>query len=150
MKTDRKPITILIAEDDEDDRLWAKEAITESRVANAVRFVEDGEELMDYLYCRAKYAAPGAAPQPGLILLDLNMPRKDGREALKEIKGDPRLRHIPVVILTTSRAEEDVLRTYDLGANSFVIKPVTFEGLVQVMKSLAQYWFEIVELPSEN
>lgn len=150
MKTDRKPITILIAEDDEDDRLWAQEAITESRVANAVRFVEDGEELMDYLYCRAKYAAPGAAPQPALILLDLNMPRKDGREALKEIKGDPRLRHIPVVILTTSRAEEDVLRTYDLGANSFVIKPVTFEGLVQVMKSLAQYWLEIVELPSEN
>lgn len=150
MKTDRKPITILIAEDDEDDRLWTQEAITESRVANAVRFVEDGEELMDYLYCRAKYAAPGAAPQPALILLDLNMPRKDGREALKEIKGDPRLRHIPVVILTTSRAEEDVLRTYDLGANSFVIKPVTFEGLVQVMKSLAQYWLEIVELPSEN
>jgi CheY-like chemotaxis protein len=142
-----RPITILMADDDPDDCMLTKEALEENRLANGLHFVGDGEELMDYLYRRDKYKEPAAAPRPGMILLDLNMPRKDGREALKEIKADPDLRRIPVVILTTSKAEEDILRTYDLGASSFITKPVTFESLVEVMKALAKYWFEIVELP---
>ncbi|MDZ7261448.1 MAG: response regulator, partial [candidate division KSB1 bacterium] len=123
MKTLKESITILMAEDDPEDRLLVKDAWEESRVLNELRFVEDGEELMDYLYRRGPYAEPARAPRPGLILLDLNMPRKDGREALKEIKADPELRRIPIVVLTTSKAEEDILRTYDLGANSFITKP---------------------------
>lgn len=142
-----RSIAILIADDDEDDRMMAKDALEESRLANDLRLVEDGEELMDYLYHRGKYADPATSPRPGLILLDLNMPRKDGREALQEIKAIPELRQIPVVVLTTSKAEEDVLRTYDLGVNSFISKPVTFEGLVAVMRSLTDYWFTIVRLP---
>ncbi len=142
-----KPITILLADDDADDRMLAREALAESRLANDLRIVEDGEQLLDYLYRRGKYEGADA-PRPGLILLDLNMPRKDGREALKEIKADAGLRSIPVVVLTTSKAEEDIYRTYDLGVNSFITKPVTFEGLVQVMKVLGRYWFEIVELPT--
>lgn len=142
-----KPITILLADDDADDRLLAREALAESRLANDLRVVEDGEQLMDYLYRRGSYSN-GNAPRPGLILLDLNMPRKDGREALSEIKADNNLRGIPIIVLTTSKAEEDIYRTYDLGVNSFITKPVTFEGLVQVMKVLGRYWFEIVELPT--
>jgi len=142
-----KPITILLADDDEDDRMMGREALEESKLANDLHMVEDGEELLDYLYRRGRYSDPATSPRPGLILLDLNMPRKDGREALKEIKADPELRQIPVVVLTTSKAEEDIFRTYDLGVNSFITKPVSFEGLVNVMKSLAHYWFTIVKLP---
>ena len=142
-----KPITILLADDDEDDRMMGREALEESKLANDLHMVEDGEELLDYLYRRGRYSDPATSPRPGLILLDLNMPRKDGREALKEIKADPELRQIPVVVLTTSKAEEDIFRTYDLGVNSFITKPVSFDGLVQVMKSLAHYWFTIVKLP---
>ena len=145
-----KPITILMADDDPDDRQLTKEAFEESRLANDLRFVEDGEELLDYLHRRGKYAAPGAAPRPGLILLDLNMPRKDGREALQEIKADPDLRHIPVIVLTTSQAEEDVVRSYDLSAASYITKPVTFDRLVEVVKALGRYWLEIVELPPDG
>jgi CheY-like chemotaxis protein len=145
MSPDRSPILILLADDDADDRMLAQEALTESRLANELCCVEDGEELMEYLQGRGRYA--GGAPRPGLILLDLNMPRKDGREALAEIKADPSLRQIPVVVLTTSKAEEDIYRSYDLGVNSFITKPVTFEGLVAVMRTLGQYWFEIVNLP---
>lgn len=141
------PITILMAEDDPDDRLLAREALEEARLANDLYFVEDGEELMDYLHRRGEYADPEVSPRPGLILLDLNMPRKDGREALEEIKADSRLRLIPVVVLTTSKAEEDILRSYDLGVNAYITKPVTFESLVGVMKVLSQFWLEIVELP---
>ncbi|MBD2741998.1 response regulator [Coleofasciculus sp. FACHB-1120] len=136
-----------MADDDEDDRLLAKDALEECRLANDLHFVIDGEDLMDYLYHRGKYTQLIKSPRPGLILLDLNMPKKDGREALQEIKADPDLRPIPVVVLTTSKAEEDVYRTYDLGANSYIAKPVTFESLVSVMKTLGKYWFEIVELP---
>jgi CheY-like chemotaxis protein len=150
MKTGRKSITILLAEDDADDRMLVAEAVAEGRLVNDFRFVEDGEELMDYLHHRGKYADESQAPRPGLILLDLNMPRKDGREALREIKADPSLRQIPVVVLTTSKAEEDVFRSYDLGANSFVTKPVTFKSLVDLMKNLGRYWLEIVELPSPD
>jgi CheY-like chemotaxis protein len=150
VKAEAMTITLLMAEDDEEDRLLTKDALMHSRVANNVRFVEDGEELMDYLYQRGKYAGPNHAPRPGLILLDLNMPRKDGREALREIKADPDLRAIPVIVLTTSKAEEDIVRSYDLGASGFISKPVTFEGLVDVMKTLGRYWFHIVELPQER
>ena len=143
-----KPITILLADDDADDRLLTRDALAESRLANDLRFVEDGEELMQYLRRNGPYANPDVSPRPGLILLDLNMPRKDGREALREIKSDPNLRHIPIVVLTTSKAEEDIYRTYDLGVNSFITKPVTFDGLVNVMRGLGRYWFEIVELPA--
>ena len=118
-----KPITILVADDDPDDRLLAKHALEKSRLANDLRFVEDGEELVDYLYRRGKFADPRTSPRPGLILLDLNMPRKDGREALKEIKSDPKLRDIPVVVLTTSKADEDIARIYSLGGNSYITKP---------------------------
>lgn len=142
-----RQIRILMADDDPEDRLLTKEAFEEARLTNELNFVEDGEELMDYLKRRGEYAAEGAAPRPGLILLDLNMPRKDGREALEEIRSDPDLQRIPVVVLTTSRAEEDILRTYDLGVNSFITKPVTFEGMVTIVQHLANYWFEIVELP---
>ncbi|MCK4882134.1 MAG: response regulator [Candidatus Omnitrophica bacterium] len=145
----KESILILMADDDEDDRLMAKEALDEARLINKMDFVEDGEDLMDYLYRRGKYEELKDKPLPGLILLDLNMPRKDGREALKEIKADRKLQLIPIVVLTTSKAEEDVLRTYDLGVNSFITKPVTFEGLVEIMKNLAKYWFDIVTLPPE-
>ncbi len=138
---------ILMADDDREDCMLAKEALAESRLANDLRFVYDGEELMEYLRRRGRYSPPADSPRPGLILLDLNMPRMDGREALREIKADPELRRIPIVVLTTSTAEEDIFRTYDLGVNSFVIKPVSFEALVETMKTLARYWFQIVELP---
>jgi CheY-like chemotaxis protein len=145
-----RPIVILLADDDEEDRMLAANALEESRVVNDFRFVEDGEELLDYLYHRGRFSDPASSPTPGLILLDLNMPRKDGREALREIKADPDLRRIPVVVLTTSKAEEDIYRTYDLGANSFITKPVSFEGLVAVMRDIGRYWIEIVELPPEH
>jgi CheY-like chemotaxis protein len=136
-----------MADDDPDDRLMAREAFEESRLANSLFFVHDGVELMDYLQRRGDYEDPARSPRPGVILLDLNMPRKDGREALREIKADSDLRRIPIVILTTSKAEEDILRSYDLGANSFITKPVTFESLVNVVRTISSYWFEIVELP---
>lgn len=150
MEKSGKPITILMADDDRDDCLLVKDAFIESRLVNDLRFVEDGEDLMDYLYNRSKYSDVTVAPRPGLVLLDLNMPRKDGREALMEIKADPDLRGIPIVVLTTSKQEEDILRSYDVGANSYITKPVTFKGLVEVIKSLGKYWLEIVELPREK
>jgi CheY-like chemotaxis protein len=142
------PITILICDDDEDDRLITKQALEDAHVSNNLRFVEDGEQLLDYLYQRGAYGGEtGKAPRPGLILLDLNMPRMDGREALKLIKGDPSLHDIPVVVLSTSSLDEDIVRSYQLGVNSFITKPVTFTGLVEAMNVLGRYWLEIVELP---
>ena len=143
-------ITILVADDDPEDCLLLKEAFEESRIANRLLFVADGEQLVDYLYRSGEYQDPATSPRPGIILLDLNMPRKDGREALAEIKSDPELRKIPVVILTTSKAEEDICRSYRLGVNSYITKPVTFESLVEVVKTLGNYWFGIVELPPEQ
>jgi two-component system response regulator len=136
-----------MADDDADDRQMTKEAFVESKLANDLRFVEDGVELLDYLKRRGRYAPPADAPRPGLILLDLNMPKKDGREALREIKADPELRRIRVVVLTTSKAEEDILRTYDLSAASYITKPVTFTQLSEAIKTIGKYWLEIVELP---
>jgi CheY-like chemotaxis protein len=145
-----RSIVILMADDDADDRLLAKDALTECRLANDLYFVENGEELLDYLRHRGKYAQLAGRARPGLILLDLNMPRKDGREALREIKADPELRKIPVVVLTTSKADTDIASIYALGANSFISKPVSFDALVEVMKVLGRYWFEIVELPDKK
>jgi len=147
MKQTGQPIIILMADDDADDRLLCQQALDESRVLNDLYFVEDGEQLLDYLNRRGKYADPASSPRPGLILLDLNMPRKDGREALREIKANPDLRRIPIVVMTTSQAEEDIYRSYDLGANSFVTKPVTFDRLVDLMKALGHFWVEFVEIP---
>jgi two-component system, response regulator len=142
------PITILVCDDDEDDRMLTQQALEDAHISNSVRFVEDGEQLLDYLYQRGAYAGEtGKAPRPGLILLDLNMPKLDGREALKTIKDDPTLSDIPVVVLSTSRLDEDVARSYQLGVNSFITKPVTFTGLVEAMNVLGRYWLEIVELP---
>ncbi|MBU3004542.1 response regulator [Paraglaciecola arctica] len=146
----KKPITILMADDDEDDRLLTKEALEESKVLNNLLCVEDGVELISYLKRQGKYADVEAYPWPGIILLDLNMPRKDGREALKELKSDPELKAIPVVILTTSQQEEDMAKGYGLGAASFITKPVNFEGLVELMKALGKYWIEFVELPNHD
>lgn len=148
MKQKGSTVTLLMAEDDPDDRVMVEEAWQESLLSDDLHFVEDGEELMHYLKHQGKYAYGVDAPRPSLILMDLNMPKKDGREALKEIKSDPDLRHIPVVVLTTSRAEEDIVRSYEMGANSFITKPVTFDALVDVLKTLRKYWLEIVALPS--
>lgn len=145
-----RPITILMADDDADDREMTREAFLQSRLTNDLRFVEDGAELLDYLHRRNKYADALSAPRPGLILLDLNMPKLDGRQALREIKSDPRLRNIRVVVMTTSKAEEDILRTYDLGAESYVNKPVTFAALAEVIATMGRYWLQIVELPMEE
>ena len=147
MTKEGRPPIILIAEDDPDDSQWIKEALIEAHGTADMRIVVDGEELMDFLYNRAKYKTTSTLSYPGLILLDLNMPKKDGREALKEIKTDPRLRHIPVIILTTSKSEEDIFRTYNLGANSVILKPVTYSGLIDIMRSLTQYWLEVAQLP---
>lgn len=147
MNNQKVPITILLADDSEDDRLMTSEALQESLVLNQLRQVEDGEELMDYLHRRGIYADPASSPRPGLILLDLNMPRKSGHEALAEIKADPLLRRIPVVVLTTSQAEADIVLSYDLGVSSFISKPVSFAALVEIMKVFGKYWIEIVAVP---
>ena len=143
-------LAILIAEDDPDDCQLTLEAFSECRLLNPVYFVSNGVELLDFLHRRGAYAPPAKAPRPGLILLDLNMPKKDGREALAEIKSDADLRTIPVVVLTTSNAETDILQSYKLGGNSFICKPVRFDALVEVVKSLGKYWFEIVDLPKQE
>jgi len=145
-----RPITVLYADDDPEDRFLVKEAWRESHLANELHFVEDGEELLEYLYRRGKYAGLADAPLPGMILLDLNMPKMDGREALQHIKADARLRLIPTIVLTTSKAEEDIFRAYDLGVNSFIVKPVTFQALVDLALAFGKYWFEIVELPPRD
>ena len=146
MTSAKDPIVILMADDDDDDYMLTEKALKESKLLNTLIRVRDGEELIDYLKGRGDYAAEKTA-RPGVILLDLNMPRKDGREALREIKSDDQLRDIPVVVFTTSKAEEDIYRSYQLGVNSFITKPVTFENLIAVMQALGKYWFEIVELP---
>lgn len=146
MTTKKEALTILIADDDQDDCLLVREAFGEALIKNDLRFVHDGKELLDYLYRQGPFQTE-EAPRPGLILLDLNMPRVDGRQALGRIKTDPKLKSIPIVVLTTSRVDQDILKSYNLGANSYISKPVTFEGLIQVMKELKRYWLEIVELP---
>ena len=142
-------IVILMADDDDDDFMLTQKALKESKLLNTLVRVRDGEELLDYLQGKGEYAGH-EVERPGVILLDLNMPRKDGREALKEIKSNPDLNDIPVVVFTTSKAEEDIYRSYKLGVNSFITKPVTFDNLIAVVTSLGKYWFEIVELPNNH
>lgn len=144
-----KAVYIVVADDDEDDRLMTREAFEELKILNELYFVKDGVELLDFLYRRNQYADPESSPRPGIILLDLNMPRMDGREALKIIKQDEHLRSIPITIFTTSKAEEDIIRSYNLGVNCFITKPVTYSGLVDVVKQLNSFWFELVELPRQ-
>jgi CheY-like chemotaxis protein len=145
--TDLRQNLILMADDDADDRLLVQDALAECHSPERLRFVADGEELMDYLLHRGNYSEVAGAPIPGLILLDLNMPRKDGREALREIRQHADLRRIPVVVFTTSKADSDVRTIYDLGANSLVPKPAAFDALVKVLGTLSHYWFGVVELP---
>ena len=149
-KSMSRAITILMADDDEDDRRLTLDAFKEAKLANDLRFVEDGAELLDYLYRRGQYIDPNSSPRPGLILLDLNMPKVDGRQALEQLKSDSELRRIRVVVMTTSKAEEDILRSYNLSAASYIAKPVTFEALVDVVRTLGKYWLEIVELPDNG
>ncbi len=141
------PISILMVDDDPDDRLLVADAFEANRMTGRLRFAEDGQGLMDYLNQRGRYHDPDRFPRPDLILLDLNMPGMDGREALAEIKNDPRFRAIPIVVLTTSSQESDIRQTYDLGANSYIVKPMRFSDLVQAIGSLGSYWFEMVKLP---
>lgn len=140
---------ILMAEDDEDDRLLARESFEEGRLLNPLIIVDNGQQVIDYLDGEGEFADRDRYPLPGLILLDLNMPIMDGKEVLQHIKEQKEFRRIPVVILTTSKAEADVLASYDLGAASFITKPVTFSGMVELMASFGRYWIEIVELPTE-
>ncbi len=147
---DAKPVAILLAEDDPDDQYLISEALDESRLNARLYIVSDGEELLDYLKRQGKYAQSEQWPLPGLILLDLNMPRKDGREALQEIKADPAFQHIPIVALTTSRADRDVALTYQHGVSGFITKPVSFSALREVMKSIGDYWLNTSRLPSEE
>ncbi len=149
MNKSTQPIRIVVADDDADDRLMIKDAFEESKLGNPVDFVEDGVELMEYLNRQGKWTHLTNQPFPGFILLDLNMPRKDGRTALKEIKESVEHHRIPIVILTTSKAEEDIIRTYNLGVNSFICKPVSFDKLVDIVKTVGHYWIEIVALPPE-
>jgi CheY-like chemotaxis protein len=143
------PVRIIVADDDSDDRMMIKDAFDESKLGNPIDFVEDGVQLLEYLRREGPYAHLAGQPYPGFILLDLNMPRKDGRTVLKEIKSDPVLHRIPVIILTTSKAEEDIIKTYNLGVNSFICKPVSFDKLVDIVKTVGHYWIEIVALPPE-
>lgn len=142
-----QPISILVADDDADDRMLIEDAFEESRLSNPLDFVEDGEQLLAFVRCEGPYADRKGQPLPGLIILDLNMPKMDGRTALSHLKADPELQRIPVIVLTTSQAEEDILKTYGLGVSSFISKPVTFDGLVEVVKVIGQYWIQIVALP---
>lgn len=150
MKKAGRPTTIILADDDPDDTLLVKEALEESQWNHRLHFVKDGQELMDYLCRRGRYSDPSTSPRPALILLDLNMPRKKGWEVLEEIKLHPDLRRIPIIVLTTSATEADIERSYELGASSFITKPVSFECLVESMKTISKYWFKVVKLPQER
>lgn len=138
---------VLLADDDPDDWVLVQNALQDTGIPMDLRMVLDGEELMDYLMQRGKYSDESLAPEPSLILLDLNMPKKDGREALAEIKADRSLRRIPIVVFTTSKEEQDIQRCYELGASSYVSKPCSFGGLLEMAKTMGKYWLEIVELP---
>ncbi len=141
-------VTILMADDDPDDQILLKEALKENNIPNSVCFVENGEELIDFLHKRGKFEEVELLP--GLILLDLNMPKMDGRQALKLLKADPVLKKIPIVVLTTSRADSDILECYDLGVNSFISKPVNFAELVDITREISNYWLGTVTLPENK
>jgi len=142
--------TILMADDDADDCLLVRDALRETGRGYDLRFVRDGEEISDYLHRRGAYTNGSDAPRPDLILLDLKMPRRGGLEVLGDLKTDPGLRHIPVVALTTSTAEDDIDFSYEMGVNSYITKPTTFRALVEMMDTLSRYWFDLVELPPKK
>ena len=142
-----KPIEILLVEDSPSDATLTIEALKAGKVANKLNLVEDGVEAMAYLKCEGKYAK---ATRPDLIMLDLNLPRKDGREVLKELKGDEYLRTIPVIVLTTSRADKDIFQSYQLNANCYITKPVDFQHFIEVVKSIEQFWLTVVTLPPKT
>lgn len=144
MKHTKRPITLLMAEDDPEDLALVCEAFEEAKTHTLLKVVRDGEELLTYLQQDPPYEDAG---RPDVILLDLNMPKKSGHECLSVIKSDPALRSIPVIILTSSSAEEDIVSSYELGVNSYIRKPITFGSLVKIVRSLGEYWFEVVELP---
>ncbi|MDB9340508.1 MULTISPECIES: response regulator [Cyanophyceae] len=150
MKRSQTNVTILMADDDHDDQILVREALAESQLPIDLYIVSNGEDLLDYLYNHGLYTDKSKAPRPGLILLDLNMPKKNGLEVLQDIKTDPILRSIPVIVLSTSEDKQEIYRTYDLGANSFITKPVKFAALVEIMKNIGKYWFGIVQLPLES
>jgi len=141
-----KPIEILLVEDNPGDVRLTKEALQDGKVLNSLHVVEDGMEAVAFLNQEGKYAD---VPRPGLILLDLNLPRKDGRDVLAEIKTTGDLKRIPVVVLTTSRSEEDIVKSYDLNANCYITKPVDLAQFIEVVKSIEDFWLTVVKLPSE-
>ncbi len=145
-----KPVTILLAEDDPEDRYLIGEALTECRISHELRVVENGEQLIDYLYRRRPYTDDIESPLPGLIILDLNMPLMDGREVLEVIKADPGLKRIPVVVFTNSKADEDILRSYDLGVSGYFTKPVSYMGLLNTINAISTYWLKMASLPPEE
>jgi CheY-like chemotaxis protein len=145
-----KPAVILLVEDDRSDQELTRRALGEGKIRNELRIVEDGEEALAYLFRRGKYKDPTTSPRPDLLLLDLNLPRVDGREVLEQIRADSKLRRMAVVVLTTSRQEEDILRSYELGCNSFITKPVDLNQFMQVIQALEKYWFQIVVLPPKT
>jgi CheY-like chemotaxis protein len=142
-----KPIEILLVEDSPSDATLTIEALEAGKVANKLNLVEDGVEAMAYLKCEGKYAK---ATRPDLIMLDLNLPRKDGREVLREMKNDPSLKTIPVIVLTTSRADKDILQSYQLNANCYITKPVDFQHFIEVVKSIEEFWLTVVTLPPKT
>ena len=150
MSKEDRLFTFLMVDDDPDDRMLFKEACEEVRLRNPVEFLENGEQLVDYLNRRGRYAALEGTPLPGIILLDLNMPLMDGREALETIKASPTLRHIPIIVLTTSKSEDDILSSYGLGASSYIVKPVSLDRLMRVVNSIGEYWVQIVEVPGSG
>jgi len=145
-----KSATILLVEDDRGDQELTRRALDEGKIRNDLRIVEDGEEALAYLFRRGKYKDPATSPRPDLLLLDLNLPRVDGREVLEQIRADSKLRRMAVVVLTTSRQEEDILRSYELGCNSFITKPVDINQFIRVIQALERYWFQIVVLPPKT
>lgn len=145
-----KPVIILLAEDDPGDQELTRRALNEGKIANDLHIVSDGEQALDYLYRRGKYEDPSSSPRPSLILLDLNMPIIDGRQVLSEIKSDPKLSVIPVIALTTSKQETDILKSYQHGVNSYITKPVNIDEFISVIMSLEDYWFRIVRIPKEE
>ena len=144
----KKPFVVLMAEDDEHDIVATRRAWKKHHIANPLYIVNDGEECLDFLYQRGKYSKPGAAPRPGILLLDIKMPKVDGLTVLKQIRENGELRHLPVIILTTSKAEEDRVRSYDLGANAYIVKPVGFENFSEAVRTISLFW-QLVELPGE-
>jgi CheY-like chemotaxis protein len=147
---DGQSATILLVEDDREDQKLIQRALKKGRVRNQLFIVNDGEEALEFLHRRGNFCDPASAPRPDLILLDLNMPKIDGRAVLEQIKHDSQLKSIVVVVLTTSSQEEDILRSYDLGANSYLTKPVTMDGFIKTLQDLENYWLDIVILPPNN